>query len=122
MNLNCLHYINEIETCYEQLELMLANEKAEPEQIAELVFKSEQIFKQLTDEVKNLDLSEENLEKFQSLAVKLHQLMSKLTLEINKVNELILSLKKGKQVVTAYNTQPSVGMGFTEGKFIDRKN
>ena len=111
---------DELSEAYQQLETLLADPEADPEAIEAAVQNTESCSAKLMVLVEHQGLDglrrgdlEELLGNVQAIIVSLNE-------ESGKLRQVLLNLQSGKRAVKAYHS-PRQGMGFTEGKFLDRK-
>lgn len=110
----------ELREAYQQLEQVLEEPDAETAAIEAAVEHTESCSAKLMVLVEHQGLDglrrgdlEELLGNVQAIIVSLNE-------ESGKLRQVMLNLQSGKRAVKAYHS-PRQGMGFTEGKFLDRK-
>ncbi|NLW55513.1 MAG: hypothetical protein GX050_02635 [Firmicutes bacterium] len=110
-----------LEQCYNRLEDAIKDEQADPQEIAFLVDDAERIVQLLSRLLRSSPLKEEDeFELVQKVKVKAEAIVQLLREEMEYIFESFKSLNTGRQAINAYEG-PRVGMGYTEGKFVDRK-
>lgn len=105
---------------YQELEALLEDENSDPEMITSLIEKSDQLIEKLKSmpQISNeMVLTVELLAEISGQSQKLISLMNR---EKDKAMNQISILKSGKTAFNAYQ-KPRVGMGYTEGKFLDNR-
>jgi hypothetical protein len=109
----------ELEQCYGRLSQVMGNPAAEPGQIIELVAEAAALFARLPEQMQAAEHSEQR-RQLAKLADQLQQTITVTMTEKNKLHQAILELKIGKQAISSYRP-PAVGLGYSEGKFLDQK-
>jgi hypothetical protein len=107
-----------LDFCYEQLLLVIAAAHSEPEQILKLVDEAAALIAGLTDYQGEMEAR--HWSQLEKLFCKLQQVIEVTAEEKNKICRAMSNLKTGKQAIQSYRP-PAVGMGYTEGKFLDQK-
>ncbi len=110
-----------LEQCYNRLKDAIADEQADPQEIAFLVDDAERIVQLLSKLWQSSPhRTEDELGLMEKAKVKAEEIVRLLQQEMERITESFKSLSSGRQALNAYNS-PRVGMGYTEGKFVDRK-
>lgn len=121
------HYLK-LQDCYDRLEKEFSARNVDARRITELVEEADRIIKFLSlnaagqageagTDGKSTAGEREILESLRKKARRLEELFKK---EMAGIEEAISNLKTGRRAINAYHP-PRVGMGYTEGKFVDRK-
>jgi prophage DNA circulation protein len=117
--LKCDTALQRLDFCYEQLLSVISDTQSKPEQILELVNETTALIAGLTAE---LEKTGEVVPRVQLEKV-FHKLQQVIAVTVNGKNQVyraMMELKTGKQAINSYRP-PAVGMGYTEGKFLDQK-
>ena len=110
-----------LEECYDQLNEVIKDDNADPRRITELVDESERIVKSLASKIESSGIKDQDeAEILQAIKIKADAIVNLLREEMASITELFLNLKTGRQALNAYDIPP-IGLGYTEGKFVDRK-
>jgi hypothetical protein len=110
---------SELERCYGQLLQALNAPDSGPEQVMGLVDEATALIAGLPPLPEAADQIGYRL-RLVKLADQLQQVITATEVEKSKLYQAIRELKTGKQAIRSY-CPPAVGMGFSEGKFVDRK-
>jgi hypothetical protein len=111
--------LQRLDYCYDQLLQVLTDARPEPEQILELAEETVALLARLTDYPVEKGEIEPRLQ-LENLFHKLQQVIKVTVDEKDKIYQSMLKLKTSKRVFQSYRP-PAVGMGYTEGKFLDQK-
>lgn len=110
-----------LEECYNQLVEAIKDDQADPRKIASLVDDAERIVELLTSIWQSSPIKEQGeLELMKTVKVKADDIVQLLQKEMGHISESFKTLNTGRQALNAYG-MPRIGMGYTEGKFVDRK-
>ncbi len=110
-----------LEECYDQLAEVIRDNNADPRRITELVDESEQIIQLLASKIESSGIEvQEEVEILQAVKIKADAIVNLLREEMASIRELFINFQTGRQALNAYDL-PQVGLGYTEGKFVDRK-
>lgn len=105
---------------YQQLELALKDDDSDPEMIVSLIEQSETLFNQLKLKVETGEITLVDKEELTRSHQQSRQLIALINKEKGNILSQINALKSGKTALNAYQ-KPRLGMGYTEGKFLDNK-
>ncbi|HEY8391262.1 MAG TPA: hypothetical protein VIL83_00845 [Capillibacterium sp.] len=112
-----------LEDCYERLMRAIKDEKGDHKEISSLVEEAEQIVVLLSNILQKPALEEEvdaEVELMRTVKAKADAIIQLLREEMEKIAKSYAQIKTGQQAISAY--QPKrVGLGYGEGKFVDRK-
>ncbi len=109
-----------LENCYNRLAQAVKDEQADPKEITSLVEEAEQIVVLLDAILQRTSLEEEKEQTIQTVKEKADAIIRLLNEEMGAIAEQYAQIKTGRQAIDAYYPQP-VGLGYSEGKFVDRK-
>lgn len=109
-----------LENCYNRLAQAVKDEQADPKEITSLVEEAEQIVVLLDAILQRTPLEEEKEQTIQTVKEKADAIIQLLNEEMGAIAEQYAQIKTGRQAIDAYYPQP-VGLGYSEGKFVDRK-
>ncbi|HHT05444.1 MAG TPA: hypothetical protein GXZ97_04165 [Hydrogenispora sp.] len=109
-----------LENCYNRLAQAVKDEQADPKEITSLVEEAEQIVVLLDAILQRTSLEEEKEQTIQTVKEKADAIIQLLNEEMGAIAEQYAQIKTGRQAIDAYYPQP-VGLGYSEGKFVDRK-
>lgn len=111
--------IQKLGLCYEKLLQIIGDPQTEPDQIIELC---DQAGAKIANLVRLLhDQNQTDIRtRLEPIFQKLLQIIPLVETEKNKAYQSLIELKTGKRAVKSY-APPPVGMGYTEGKFLDQK-
>ena len=110
-----------LEDCYERLLKAIKDEGADPKEISSFVDEAEQIVVLLSTILQKKPIEEEaEFELMKAVKAKADAIIQLLHEEMETIAENYAQIKTGKQAINAYQPQ-SVGLGYSEGKFVDRK-
>ncbi|HYH02948.1 MAG TPA: hypothetical protein VEC37_07585 [Bacillota bacterium] len=111
--------VQKLDLYYEKLLRITGDPETEPDQVIEL---SDQASMTITNLAKLLQNQRQAdiRPRLEQLYQKLLQVMRLVENEKNKAYQALIDLKTGKRAVKSYGPPP-VGMGYTEGKFLDQK-
>lgn len=111
-------YLERLSLCYSQLTEAVQSETVSPEQIIALSDKAESIIA----EIKKDSAYRATVKPEEALELKRQAdgLIGLIKDEMNKLASQISKLKSGSRAVKGYQSAP-VGMGYSEGKFMDIK-
>ncbi|MBA2132295.1 hypothetical protein [Capillibacterium thermochitinicola] len=109
-----------LENCYDRLAQVVKDEQADPKVITSLVDEAEQIVVLLNSILQRTPLEGEKEETLKTVKEKADAIVQLLQQEMGTIAEKYAQIKTGRQAVDAYYPQP-VGLGYSEGKFVDRK-
>ncbi len=109
-----------LENCYNRLAQAVKDEQADPKEITSLVEEAEQIVVLLDAILQRTPLEEEKEQTIQTVKEKADAIIQLLNEEMGAMAEQYAQIKTGRQAIDAYYPQP-VGLGYWEGKFVDRK-
>ncbi len=109
-----------LENCYNRLAQAVKDEQADPKVITSLVDEAEQIVVLLNSILQRTLLEEEKEQTIQTVKEKADAIVQLLQEEMGAIAEQYAQIKTGRQAINAYYPQP-VGLGYSEGKFVDRK-
>lgn len=114
--------LRKLEACYDRLVSIVQDDHADPQLITDLTTEADQLIDLINQDkqpVKTVHQGEER-QLLASLKAKSGELETIFRKEMDRLKADLGGLKKGKKVVSAYKP-PAVGMGYSEGKFVDRK-
>lgn len=109
-----------LENCYNRLAQAVKDDQADPKEITSLVEEAEQIVVLLDAILQRTSLEEEKEQTIQTVKEKADAIIQLLNEEMGAIAEQYAQIKTGRQAIDAYYPQP-VGLGYSEGKFVDRK-
>lgn len=109
-----------LENCYNRLAQAVKDDQADPKEITSLVEEAEQIVVLLDAILQRTPLEEEKEQTIQTVKEKADAIIRLLNEEMGAIAEQYAQIKTGRQAIDAYYPQP-VGLGYSEGKFVDRK-
>ncbi|NLY90586.1 MAG: hypothetical protein GX081_03140 [Firmicutes bacterium] len=110
-----------LEDCYERLMKAIKDEGADHTVISSFVDEAEQIVVLLSNILKKSVIEEEvELELMRAVKAKADAIIQLLQEEMESIAESYAQIKTGQKAINAYQP-PSVGLGYSEGKFVDRK-
>ncbi|HHT49614.1 MAG TPA: hypothetical protein GXZ98_10030 [Firmicutes bacterium] len=110
-----------LEDCYERLMEAIKDETVDPKEISSFVEEAEHIVVLLTNILQKSPIDEEaQLELIKAVKAKADAIIQVLHEEMETIAASYEQLKTGKRALNAYQPQP-VGLGYSEGKFVDRK-
>ncbi|NLM36670.1 MAG: hypothetical protein GX202_00905 [Firmicutes bacterium] len=109
-----------LENCYNRLTQVVKDEHADPKVITSLVDEAEQIVVLLNSILQRTALEGEDEETLKTVKEKADAIVQLLHQEMETIAEQYAQLKTGRQAMDAYYSPP-VGLGYSEGKFVDRK-
>jgi phosphoglycolate phosphatase-like HAD superfamily hydrolase len=109
-----------LENCYNRLAQAVKDDQADPKEITSLVEEAEQIVVLLDAILQRTPLEEEKEQTIQTVKEKADAIIQLLNEEMGAIAEQYAQIKTGRQAIDAYYPQP-VGLGYSEGKFVDRK-
>ncbi|NLC52922.1 MAG: hypothetical protein GX770_03025 [Firmicutes bacterium] len=109
-----------LENCYNRLAQIVKDEEADPQAITSLVDEAEQIVVLLNAILQRASVEGEKEQNIQAVKEKADAIVQLLQEEMGTIAEQYAQIKTGRQAIDAYYPQP-VGLGYSEGKFIDRK-
>lgn len=109
-----------LENCYDRLAQVVKDEQADPKAIASLVEEAEQIVVLLNTILQRTPLEAEDVHTVQAVKEKADAIVQLLHEEMEVVAAHYAQIKTGRQAIDAYNP-PLVGLGYSEGKFVDSK-
>jgi hypothetical protein len=114
--------VGELQRVYREMEALVRDENFEPERMAALMDRSEELFGQLMEQAQSsVDPPGAFFrEKLVDASEQLNRLIALLRMEKEEVFQQINSLKNSRSALSAYQ-RPQIGMGYTEGKFLDNK-
>ena len=111
--------IQKLDLCYEKLLQITGEPQTSPDQVIELSDQAGAIIANLATLLQ--DQSQTNIRlRLEPVFQKLLQIIQLVEKEKNKAYQSLMELKTGKRAVKSY-APPPVGMGYTEGKFLDQK-
>jgi hypothetical protein len=117
--LKCDAALQRLDFCYGQLLSVISDTQSEPEQILKLVDETTALIAGLVAELEKAGELAPRMQ-LEKVSHKLQQVIAVAINGKNQVYQAIMELKTGKQVINSYRP-PAVGMGYTEGKFLDQK-
>lgn len=110
-----------LEECYDELVKTINDEEADPKRITDLVGEAEEIMGSLSHILESSEFEEQTeIEILEAIKAKADALVNLLRGEMDNIIALSKKLTTGRQAIDAYDS-PLIGLGYTEGKFVDRK-
>lgn len=110
-----------LEECYDELVKTINDEEADPKRITDLVGEAEEIMGSLSHILEYSEFGEQTeIEILEAIKAKADALVNLLRGEMDNIIALSKKLTTGRQAIGAYDS-PLIGLGYTEGKFVDRK-
>jgi|GEM_PF-522568 len=119
-----LEALRSLEERYDRLAGIVQDENADPQLITDLSAEADAIVEFLKGRENSTEMDkasarseQELLQRLREKSQAVEELFGK---ELGRIKESLGGLKRGKKAVSAYGP-PAVGMGYSEGKFVDRK-
>lgn len=114
--------LRNLETCYDRLAAIVRDENADPQLITDLTAEAGRLIDLLNRDKSLVPAAQkvEELQLLERLKSKVEEVESLFHKEMDRIKQNLGGLKRGKKAVNAYKP-PAVGMGYSEGKFVDRK-
>ena len=110
-----------LEDCYERLTKAIKDEEADPKEISSFVDEAEQIVVLIASILQKSPVKDEDeMEVMKAAKAKADAIVQLLQAEMGTIAEHYAQIKTGRQAINAYHPQP-LGLGYSEGKFVDRK-
>ncbi|HBG17375.1 MAG TPA: hypothetical protein DDW93_11375 [Firmicutes bacterium] len=110
-----------LEECYDQLVKVIKGDSGDPQKITVLVAEAEQIVDSLSFVIQSSGLeNQDEVEMMKAIKIKADAIVNLLREEMDAIAELFKNITTGRQALNAYDIPP-IGLGYTEGKFVDRK-
>lgn len=110
-----------LEKCYDELVKVIKAEEADPQRITDLVREAEEIMGSLSYTLKSSGIEDQvETEILEAIKTKADAIVNLLREEMDTIIALSKKITTGRQAMNAYDL-PMIGLGYTEGKFIDRK-
>lgn len=110
----------DLNAAYQRLETLLEDPGVDLENLEAAVETTETCFARLTALVEHQGLDGLRRGDLEELFGKVQEIIVGLNEENGKLRQVMLNLQSGKRAMKAYHS-PRQGMGYTEGKFLDRK-
>ena len=114
--------LHNLEACYDRLAAIVRDENADPQLITDLTAEAGRLIDLLNRDKSLVPAAQkvEELQLLERLKSKVEEVESLCHKEMGRIKQNLGGLKRGKKAVNAYKP-PAVGMGYSEGKFVDRK-
>lgn len=110
-----------LEECYDELVKVINAEEADPQRITDLVGEAEEIVGSLSYVLESSEFEEQSeIESLEAIKTKADAIVNLLREEMDNIVALSKKITTGRQAINAYDL-PMIGLGYTEGKFVDRK-
>ncbi len=110
-----------LEDCYDRLLKAIKDDEADPKEISSFAEEAEQIVVLLSNLLQKSAIEQEaELELIRAVKAKADAIIQLLHEEMEAIAESYAQIKTGQQAINAYQP-PTVGLGYSEGKFVDRK-
>lgn len=120
--LNKIEALRKLEACYDRLVSIVQDDHADPQLITDLTAESDQLIDLINQDKQPVTAAHQGEERqlLESLKAKSEELETLFHKEMGRIKADLGGLKQGKKAVNAYKP-PAVGMGYSEGKFVDKK-
>lgn len=111
-----------LENCYNRLAEVVKDEQADPKAITSLVDEAEQIVVLLNSILQRTGMEEEADQEtiMETIKEKADAIVQLLQDEMGTIAQQYAQIRTGRQAIDAYYPQP-VGLGYSEGRFVDNK-
>lgn len=114
--------LHNLEACYDRLAAIVLDENADPQLITDLTAEASRLIDLINRDKPYVSAEHkaEELQLLERLKIKAEEVENLFHQEMGRIKQNLGGLKRGKKAVNAYKP-PAVGMGYSEGKFVDRK-
>jgi hypothetical protein len=112
--------LQKLDCCYEQMLPVIGNADVDPDKIEALVDETNTLFLKIAAEMEKEAIGSEQRIQLTKLADRLQLVITAVQMAKKQIYQSMVDLKTAKQAINSYRP-PAVGMGYTEGKFLDQK-
>jgi chromosome segregation ATPase len=114
----CVEF-QKLDLCYRKLLQAITDVQSDPEKITKLADEAAKLIVELAGTLPNLSETEQK-SQLEWLFHQLQQVIAVTEGAMSKLHQALRELNTGKQAIRSYRS-PAVGIGYTEGTFLDQK-